>query len=66
MNNRLMNGSLEIADITLTDLFDVEELQKIQDVFALATRVASIITHPDGTPVTKPSNFCRLCNDPIP
>lgn len=52
----------ETANITLCDLFDVEQLQRIQDSFAKATNVASIITHPDGVPVTKPSNFCRLCN----
>ncbi|MGC9157345.1 MAG: sigma 54-interacting transcriptional regulator [Terracidiphilus sp.] len=49
--------------ISLTDLFSVEELQKIQDAFAIATHVASIITLPDGTPVCNYSNFCRLCND---
>lgn len=27
--------------------------------------MASIITRPDGTPITKASNFCRLCNDII-
>jgi ligand-binding sensor protein len=37
----------------------------LQDLFSGATGVASIITHPDGTPITKPSNFCRLCNEII-
>jgi diguanylate cyclase (GGDEF)-like protein len=30
-------------------------------LFAQATGVASIITHADGRPITRPSNFCRLC-----
>lgn len=47
------------------DIFDVEEIQRMQDLFSDATGVASIITHPDGTPITKPSNFCRLCKDII-
>lgn len=47
------------------DLFDLEEIQKIQDLFSDATGVASIITEPDGTPITKPSNFCSLCKDLI-
>jgi PAS domain S-box-containing protein len=47
--------------IQFTDLFNVDDLQKIQDIFAEATGVASIITTPDGTPITKPSNFCKLC-----
>ncbi len=48
-----------------TDLFDLEEIQKIQDAFAYSIGVASIITNPDGTPITQPSNFCRLCKDII-
>ncbi len=51
--------------ITLQELFNIEEIQRLQDEFAQATGVASIITNIDGTPITKPSNFCRLCNDII-
>lgn len=47
------------------DLFQLEDVQRLQDAFAAATGVASIITKPDGTPITRPSNFCRLCNDII-
>jgi PAS domain S-box/diguanylate cyclase (GGDEF) domain len=46
-----------------TDYFNIEELQKIQDLFSEATGVASIITEPDGTPITNPSGFCGLCNE---
>jgi PAS domain S-box-containing protein len=42
-------------------LFDLNEIQKIQDAFSEATGVASIITDVDGNPLTKPSNFTRLC-----
>jgi len=48
--------------IEYSDIFSVDELQQIQDQFSNATGVASIITKPDGTPITKPSNFCRFCN----
>jgi len=48
--------------IQFTDLFNIDDLQNIQNTFAEATGVASIITYPDGTPITKPSNFCSLCN----
>ncbi|HBF34563.1 TPA: hypothetical protein DDW35_08360, partial [Candidatus Sumerlaeota bacterium] len=34
----------------------------LQDHFAEATGVASIISNVDGTPITRPSNFCRLCS----
>jgi PAS domain S-box-containing protein len=49
------------ADIELEELFDLEQLQRIQDEFSAATGVASIITRTDGTPITQPSNFTDLC-----
>jgi len=49
------------GDISFHDLFNLEDIQRIQDLFAKSTGVASIITTPDGTPITRPSNFCRLC-----
>lgn len=51
--------------IAFEELFDLKEIQRIQDEFAAATGVASIITQPDGTPITKASNFTCLCNDII-
>jgi len=51
--------------VQFSDIFDLEEIQQIQDMFSDATGVASIITHPDGRPITRPSNFCRLCIDII-
>ncbi|HLP14757.1 MAG TPA: PocR ligand-binding domain-containing protein [Bacteroidota bacterium] len=53
------------APIAIGDLFKLDEIQRIQDEFALATGVASIITYPDGTPFTAPSNFTNLCNNII-
>ncbi len=52
-------------DLKFFDLFNLEEIQRLQDLFSDATHVASIITLPDGTPITKPSNFTRLCFDII-
>ena len=52
---------IEKIVIALEDLFSLDELQRIQDEFAAATGVASIITHLDGTPITAPSNFTHLC-----
>jgi PAS domain S-box-containing protein len=54
-----------IDHIEFSDLFDLDDIQHIQDLFSDATGVASIITHPDGKPITRPSNFCRLCNEII-
>jgi len=49
--------------IAFEDLFNVEDIQRLQDEFARATGVASLITHPDGTPITKPGNFSRFCGE---
>ncbi len=51
--------------ILFTDLFDLDEIQKIQDAFALASNVASIITDKNGLPITKSSNFSELCTNII-
>lgn len=67
LNKRLiaLTEPLETADISFADLFNLEDIQKIQDAFAEATQVASLIVEPDGTPITRPSKFCRLCMDII-
>lgn len=57
--------SPEDEDVGFNDLFDIDEIQRIQDEFAAATGVASIITRPDGTPLTAPSNFTHLCLEVI-
>jgi len=54
-----------LSEIGVQDLFDLDELQVIQDCFAQATGVASIITDAKGHPITRPSNFCSLCIDII-
>jgi PAS domain S-box-containing protein len=52
----------DAAGVTFDELFNLSEIQRLQDDFAQATGVASLITLPDGTPLTEPSNFCRFCN----
>jgi len=54
-----------LGELALTDLIDLDVLQRIQDSFAAATGVASVITSPTGRPITRPSRFCRLCQDII-
>ena len=51
--------------IAFADLFNIDDLQLLQDQFSAAFGVASLITLPDGTPITRPSNFTRLCRDLI-
>lgn len=50
----------------LENLFNLAELQEIQDAFATAVGVASIITDTDGHMITRPSNYCALCTQVIP
>ncbi|MGL1862176.1 MAG: PocR ligand-binding domain-containing protein [Pseudodesulfovibrio sp.] len=54
-----------LADISFEDLFNLNDIQTLQDQFAQATGVASIITQTNGIPITKPSNFSRLCSGVI-
>jgi len=59
LNNR---AEKVINDIQVEDLFTIDDIQRIQDSYSDATGVASLIIHPDGTPITKPSNFTRFCD----
>lgn len=68
LENRMISLTRPLDDpegITFADLFNIDDIQNLQDKFAEATGVASIITNTDATPITKPSNFCRLCSDII-
>ncbi len=55
----------DTATIKFTDLFDLEEIQKLQDAFSKSSGTAQLITDPDGKPITRPSGFCRLCAELI-
>jgi PAS domain S-box-containing protein len=57
----LTGQSGSVTDIRFDDLFSLTVIQKIQDAFSAATGVASIITDEKGIPITRPSNFCYLC-----
>ena len=56
---------IDVENLRFEDLFDLNDIQRLQDDFSAATGVASLITQIDGTPITQPSNFCRLCKDII-
>lgn len=65
MNTELaneFNTSDALYNLQFFDVFDLEDIQHLQDLFSDATGVASIITYTNGTPITEPSNFYRLCN----
>ncbi len=46
---------------TLTSIIDIGDLQRLQDSFAQANRVASTIIDLDGQLITRFSNYSRVC-----
>jgi PAS domain S-box-containing protein len=57
---------LDVAEgIAFEDMFNLADLQLLQDQFAWTCGVAALITRPDGTPITRPSNFTDLCGNII-
>ncbi|HEY9076616.1 MAG TPA: PAS domain-containing protein [Anaerolineaceae bacterium] len=51
----------DTSNLSLGDLFDLDEIQTIQDAFAKASGIASVITDPQGNPITQPSNYSPIC-----
>ncbi|MBN1925396.1 MAG: PocR ligand-binding domain-containing protein [Prolixibacteraceae bacterium] len=51
--------------MNIYEIFDIGYLQELQDAFSDATGVSSLITSPDGNPLTRPSNFRVLCKEII-
>ncbi len=49
--------------IKLTDVIDLDFLQRFQDDFAKGVGLASVTVDIDGNPVTKPSCYTRFCED---
>lgn len=48
-------------DLNLTDLVNIDILQKIQDAFSLMTGMASLTTDRNGVAVTQGSCFSDFC-----
>lgn len=61
MDNNEIYIDDNIDNCVFEDFFDVAEIQKLQDKVADALQIGTIITYPDGTPITAPSNFCDFC-----
>lgn len=47
--------------ITLNDILDLDEWQKLQDALAMATRLAMVTSDYKGTPFTRGSNCSQFC-----
>ncbi|HBV87265.1 MAG TPA: hypothetical protein DEF42_11595 [Desulfosporosinus sp.] len=55
--------NIGISNYEFRDIIELDDIQNLQDLFSAATGVASIITDPDGTPITKPSGYSSFCNE---
>jgi len=51
--------------LDFAELFDLEEVQRMQDLFTESTGVSSVIVSPEGKQLTRQGNFCALCQDLI-
>lgn len=56
-----LNAGLD--NIKLTDVIDLDFLQRFQDDFAKGVGLASVTVDPEGRPVTNPSSYTRFCMD---
>jgi ligand-binding sensor protein len=61
-NNRGDHGT-NLQNIKLTDVIDLNFLQRFQDDFAKGVGLASVTVDPEGNPVTNPSSYTRFCMD---
>ncbi len=52
------DSTSESNDLRFLDLFDRDEIQRIQELFSDATGLASLFTETDGTAITKARNHC--------
>ncbi|TWH46245.1 PocR ligand-binding domain-containing protein [Sporomusa sp. KB1] len=61
--NGAISYKVNLDTLKLTDVIDIEFLQKFQDDFAKGVGVASVTVDQDGKPVTNPSMYTRFCID---
>lgn len=60
MTDKVYNN-IDINSLTITDIIDIELLQKFQDNFAESMDIASITVDRNGKPVTRESSYTHFC-----
>lgn len=58
----LTQPEVETEQLEITDLFSIKRLQELQDSFANAFGIPSLIFNSKGKAITKPSCFSELCS----
>jgi len=62
-NKSITGKEIDVSTLKLSDVIDIDFLQKFQDDFAKGVGLASVTVDPSGTPVTNPSSYTRFCMD---
>jgi ligand-binding sensor protein len=63
MNMGNNKSNIDFDDVQLSQIIDLDFLQRFQNIFADTMGVASIAVDIDGNPISDPSNFTRFCMD---
>ena len=58
----LENNKLNLEKLEVSDVIDINLLQKFQDNFSIAMNCASITVDKSGKPITKESSYTDFCN----
>ncbi|WP_430814749.1 PocR ligand-binding domain-containing protein [Carboxylicivirga sp. RSCT41] len=59
--DNIVHPLVDAKQITLLDVFELDQLQKMQDAFSFATGISSLITNVNGDPITKMSFSNSIC-----
>jgi signal transduction histidine kinase/PAS domain-containing protein len=59
--DKLLSAQDSLDFFSISDITNIDELQKIQDIFSQVTNVASVIVDNKGNRITSPSNECQPC-----
>lgn len=57
----LEDNTIDLEVLEISDIVDINILQKFQDNFAIGMNLASVTVDKNGTPITKPSSYTRFC-----
>ena len=60
---QIQDGKIDLKALEITDIVDIELLQKFQDNFATGMNCASITVDRCGNPITEPSSYTKFCTE---
>lgn len=63
MENEILKVRKELDNIEISDVIDIDILQRFLDNFATGMNIASVAVDLNGTPITNPSAYTRICSN---